>query len=180
MTPSASEQEPMSTPHDAESEDAPVASPAIEPNVFVDNRRRRIPGVLYIVIGVVALASWLVRVGHDPVLVNAGMGIAGLLLIALGAWSIFTGTGLDVDEEAALVSTGVAVQHPIGHASAQMGWRGWRSRPTWRILWYSAETPPRRRGLSFVDGHDGTVLDSVVEDNPETATSIDWTLTDGA
>ena len=35
------------------------------------------------------------------------------------------------------------VGFPVGHASAQLTWRGLRSRPTWRILLYSVENPPR-------------------------------------
>ena len=59
-------------------------------------------------------------------------------------------------------------------ASAQMGWRGYLSRPTWRILLYSAEMPPRERGLVLVDGVDGRVLEYFTEPNPE-----DWSdLTD--
>jgi hypothetical protein len=65
------------------------------------------------------------------------------------------------------------VGFPVGHASAQLGWRGLRSRPTWRILLYSNEEPPKQRGLVLVDGVDGTVLDHFVEDNPE-----DWTPSD--
>jgi hypothetical protein len=44
------------------------------------------------------------------------------------------------------------------------------SRPTWRVLLYSAEDPPLRRGLIFVDGLDGHVVERIVQDNPE-----DWT-----
>ena len=62
----------------------------------------------------------------------------------------------------------------VGHASAQMGWRGLLSRPTWRILLYSAENPPLRRGLVLVDGVDGEVVDWFVEDNPE-----DWSDLEG-
>jgi hypothetical protein len=57
----------------------------------------------------------------------------------------------------------------VGHASAQLGWRGLRSRPTWRILVYSAEEPPLHRGLVLVDGVDGEIVAHFVEDNPE-----DW------
>src|SRR5437870_10037687 len=32
-----------------------------------------------------------------------------------------------------------------------LGWSGLRSRPVWRILLYSAEDPPQRRGVVLVD-----------------------------
>lgn len=168
-------------PDDAESEADPTeeTTPAEPgPNVFADNRRRRIPGVLYVLFGAASIAAWAVRAGHDPVMLNAGMALAGVLLVAFGIYSFATGRRLDVDEEAALLIAATAVQRPMGHASAQMGWRGWSSRPTWRILWYSAEDPPRHRGLVLVDGIDGEVLDLLVEPNPESGSSIDWRLGD--
>ena len=61
-----------------------------------------------------------------------------------------------------------AVGFPVGHASAQLAWRGLRSRPTWRILCYSTEEPPRQRGFVLVDAIDGTVVEKIAEDNPET------------
>ncbi|HET8931526.1 MAG TPA: hypothetical protein VFN21_12775 [Acidimicrobiales bacterium] len=158
--------------------DAAPTEELLGPNQFADNSRRRIPGVLYCCIGIVAGAAWLLRAGDDPVLLNLGVGIAGALLIVFGVYSILTGRRLEVDEEDALLRAAVAVQRPMGHASAQMGWRGWSSRPTWRILWYSAENPPRHRGLVLVDGLDGEVLDLVSEDNPEADLPIDWTLED--
>ena len=62
------------------------------------------------------------------------------------------------------------VGFPVGHASAQLGWRGLRSRPTWRVLLYSNEPSPTHRGLVLVDGIDGEIIDRFVEQNPE-----DWT-----
>ena len=67
----------------------------------------------------------------------------------------------------------------VGHASAQMGWRGLRSRPTWRILCYSAENPPLRRGLVLVDGVDGEVVDWFAEDNPEDWSDVEGDLAKG-
>jgi hypothetical protein len=52
---------------------------------------------------------------------------------------------------------------------------GLRSRPTWRILLYSAEEPPVQRGLVLVDGVDGRVVEHFVEDNPE-----DWAEVTGS
>ena len=56
---------------------------------------------------------------------------------------------------------------PVGHASAQLAWRGLRSRPTWRILVYSNESPPEHRGLVYIDGVNGEVVAKYVEKNPE-------------
>jgi hypothetical protein len=89
-----------------------------------------------------------------------------------GTYSWFAGYDLDVDERDALVAATTAVGFPVGHASAQLGWRGLRSRPTWRILLFSAENPPARRGLVLVDGVNGMVLDQLVEDNADLAD--DW------
>ncbi|HJM22183.1 MAG TPA: hypothetical protein QF409_09380, partial [Acidimicrobiales bacterium] len=77
-----------------------------------------------------------------------------------------------LDENAALVSASQAVGFPVGHASAQLGWRGLMSRPTWKMLVYSAEDPPVSRGLVLVDAIDGHIVDTYVEDNPE-----DWIRT---
>jgi hypothetical protein len=61
------------------------------------------------------------------------------------------------------------VGFPVGHASAQLAWRGLRARPAWRILLYSADEPPSMRGLVQVDGVDGRPLGEYTEPNPE-----DW------
>ena len=61
---------------------------------------------------------------------------------------------------------------PVGHASAQLGWRGLRSRPSWRILVYSAEEPPLQRGLVLVDAVDGGVVEVLVEENPDMASPV--------
>lgn len=145
----------------------------VGPYVFPNNNRRRIPGALYLVIGAACIGLWAVASGESP-LVNGGFLFAGTLLIVIGAFHLVAGWNLDVDERDALVAATSAVGFPVGHASAQMGWRGYLSRPTWRILLYSAEMPPRQRGLVLVDGVDGEVLEYFTEDNPE-----DWTdLTD--
>lgn len=171
--------------NESQEDPGPAAGPEAEPepdltgpNLFADNRRRRIPGIMYCILGLVALVVALARAGDAPVLVDGAVAVAAAMLIIFGAYSIVTGIGLDVDEEAALRLAALAVQEPMGHAAAQMGWRGWRSRPTWRILWYSAEDPPLHRGLVFVDGHDGEILDVVTESNPEVDLPIDWALDD--
>ena len=105
----------------------------------------------------------------DAVLVNKGILAAGIALLLIGGYHLLAGYPLELDEHEALVAATREVGFPVGHASAQMGWRGLRSRPTWRILLYSADEPPAKRGLVLVDGVDGEVVSAFVEDNPE-----DW------
>jgi len=140
----------------------------VGPYTFPDNDRRRIPAILYAVVAAGCIALWAVA-GDDAVLVNDGVLVAGIGLLLVAAYSWQAGFHLAVDERDALVAASRAVGFPVGHASAQLGWRGLRSRPTWRILLYSAEDPPRTRGLVLVDGVDGEVLEHFTEANPE-----DW------
>jgi hypothetical protein len=141
----------------------------VGPYLFPNNNRRRIPGVLYLVIATCCVGAWFVG-GDDAVRVNDGVLLGGIALALIGLYHLQAGWDLDVDEHDALVAATSAVGFPVGHASAQLGWRGLRSRPTWRILLYSAEAPPRQRGLALVDGIDGEVIEHFVEENPE-----DWT-----
>jgi hypothetical protein len=144
------------------------ASEYIGPYVFPNNNRRRVPGYLYLLVGALCIAGWAAA-GRDAVYVNGGFLGAGILLLVLGAYHLVAGWNLDVDERDALVAATREVGFAVGHASAQLGWRGLRSRPTWRILLYSAEEPPLQRGLVLVDGVDGEIVAHFVEDNPE-----DW------
>ena len=138
----------------------------VGPYMFPDNNRRRIPGYLYLIVAAVAVAVWATV---DSPYVNDGFLFAAALLAAFGLYHLVAGWNLRVDERDALVAASREVGFPVGHASAQLGWRGLLSRPTWRILLYSAEAPPEKRGLVLVDGVDGAVVEHFVEDNPE-----DW------
>jgi hypothetical protein len=133
---------------------------------FPDNSRRRRPALIYFVLAIVCLLLWLIR-GDGGVLVNRGMLYAAIVLAAVGVLSYTSGWRMNIDEKQALVAAQQAVGFPVGHASAQQVWRGLRSRPTWRVLVYSAEDPPRRRGLVLVDAVDGSVAEHMVEDNPD-------------
>jgi hypothetical protein len=143
------------------------------PYEFPDNARRRLPGVLYLAAAAVCLTVRLAA-GSGAVLVNDGWFVAAAVFLAFGAYSFVAGQPTVVGDTEALVAATRAVGFPVGHASAQMAWRGLRSRPTWRILVYSAEDPPAQRGLVLVDAVDGTVLEQFVESNPEDWSAEDW------
>lgn len=160
--------EPTDAEHRDELPEDLDASGLVGPYLFPNNNRRRVPAVLYAVLGVGAIALWAFK-HNGGVLVNGGFLVAGVGLILFAAYSFQAGFDLEVDERDALVAASRTVGFPVGHASAQMGWRGLRSRPTWRILLYSSEDPPERRGLVLVDGVDASVIEHFVEANPE-----DW------
>jgi hypothetical protein len=134
----------------------------VGPYLFPDIRRRRIAGAIVAAIAVLSLGGGIAS-GND------GLIAAGIVLAAIAAYHWVAGWHLALDQTAALAAASRAVGFPVGHASAQLGWRGLLSRPSWRILLYSADSPPTQRGLVEVDAIDGNVLGQYVEDNPE-----DW------
>lgn len=143
-----------------------VAAGYVGPYQFPDNSRRRIPGVIYLAIALGCALLWALARDTSPV-VNDGFLYGAIALVAMGVLCITSGWRMQVDEKRALVVAQGAVGFPVGHASAQQVWHGLRSRPAWRVLCYSADEPPRRRGLVLIDAVDGEVIEHLVEDNPE-------------
>ncbi len=159
-------------PDDGASGDEPVRDQLPEdldvtayvgPYVFPDIKRRRIAGTIYLVIA--ALALWAALASG-----NAGLVFGAILLAVIALYHFVAGWSLKIDQTEALAVASRTVGFPVGHASAQLGWRGLRSRPAWRILVYSADEPPSVRGLVELDAVDGHVLGEYTENNPE-----DWT-----
>jgi hypothetical protein len=133
---------------------------------FPDPGRRRFVGGLWLAVaavtGVVVAAN-----GTDGVLVNKGLLFFAVGTALIGLYHFAAGAGIKLREADALAIASRQVGFPIGHASAQLGFQGLLSRPTWRILLYSAENPPRKRGMVLIDGRSAAVLGDYVEDNPE-------------
>jgi hypothetical protein len=148
----------------------------VGPYTFPNNNRRRIPAAIYLVLGAGCIVVFATRNG-DSALVNTGILWAGVALVAFGAYGMVAGWTLRVEESDALAAASAQVGFAVGHASAQMAWRGWLSRPIWRILCYSAENPPRQRGIVLVDGVSGRVIEWFAEDNPEDWSDLDGSLT---
>ena len=142
------------------------------PYTFPDNGRRRIQGLLYLAGAAVLVALWA-AFGDGGVLVNDGYLVVAGILLAAAAYSFLAARRLQVRELDALAAAAREVGFPVGHASAQMAWRGLASIPTWRVLVFSADEPPTKRGLVVVDGISGEILGSAVEDNPEDWSDLD-------
>jgi hypothetical protein len=158
--------EPIEPGGDTLPEDLDVTA-YVGPYTFPDIRRRRIAGTIYAVLA--AICAWA-GFAHD----NSGFRLAAVLLGLTAVYHFIAGWPLRIDQTEALAIASRTVGFPVGHASAQLAWRGLASRPTWRILLYSADEPPSIRGLVQLDAVDGRVLGDYTEHNPE-----DWSqLTD--
>ena len=139
---------------------------------FPDIARRRIPAVIYLVIAAGSFLLWVTHRGPGHVLVNEGFLWVAVALALIGLYHLAAAWPLNVRETDALVAASGRVGFAVGHASAQLGWTGLRSRPVWRILLYSSEEPPQKRGVVLVDGVSAEVLFDFVEDNPEDWSSL--------
>lgn len=106
---------------------------------FPQPSRRRVAGWIYVVVGVLSIfafeGGWMVA-----------LGFAGLAV-----WQFLSSWPLKVDEHRAMTTAAAAVDFPIGHASASVRFHGWRSRPRWSVVLYSATEPPDQRALVVVD-----------------------------
>ena len=115
---------------------------------FPSPSRRRIAAWVYIVAGVICGLSfaggWYVAIGFG----------------VLAAWHFASAWPLAVDEHQAMTAAAAQVDFPIGHASASVRFTGWRSRPRWSVVMYSATEPPDQRALVLVDAVDGSVVES--------------------
>jgi len=139
----------------------------VGPYKFPDNSRRRIPGLIYLVVAALSFALWVTQRDSESALVSDGFFGAAILLTLVGLFSLSSSWRMTVDEKLALVHATRAVGFAVGHASAQQVWRGLRSRPTWRVMCYSAQEPPLQRGLVLIDAVDARVVECLVEANPE-------------
>ena len=132
-----------------------------------NNDRRRIAGFLYLVVGTVSLGLGVFASGSP--LANRGFTYAGIGILCVALYCFFASPSTKIDEVQALQLAEIDVGFAVGPSSAQMMWRGWGSKPVWRLLLYSQEPQPDYRAFVIVDAGNGEILEKLVEENPE-----DW------
>ena len=96
--------------------------------------------------------------------------VVGLVLVA--AYHYVTAWPLNVREGEALEIANQTTAFAVGHASAAMNFEGWRAKPVWNVLVFSADDPPTERGLVRVDALNGDVIDTYVEAVPDPVTEL--------
>lgn len=114
---------------------------------FPSPTRRRFAAWIYLAVGALSVfafeGGWIVA-----------LGFGGLAL-----WHFLSSWPMEVDEHRAMTTAAAAVDFPIGHSSASVRFHGWRSRPRWSVVLYSASEPPDRRALIVVDAVTGEIVE---------------------
>jgi len=136
-------------------------SEVVGPYAVPDTARRRTAGLVYFVGA--GIAALLMFTGLPVLMWATAVGV----LVLVGGYHFIAGWKLRVREGRALERANRQVGFPVGHASAQLGFRGWRAKPVWNVLVFSADEPPSRRGLVRVDALSGQIVDSYTESIPE-------------
>ncbi|MBT8211807.1 MAG: hypothetical protein KJN71_01545 [Acidimicrobiia bacterium] len=136
--------------------DANVLGPYSVPDVA----RRRMAGVVYVAGALIVTGGILLGLPSGMWLV-----VAGLLVIA--AYHLVSGWHLKVRQGEALTVANRATEFAAGHAAATLNFEGWRARPVWNVLVFSADEPPSRRALVRVDATTADVVGSYEEAVPE-------------
>lgn len=123
-------------------------SNVVGPYMFPSPSRRRVAGWVYLVAAGVAVVAF------------DGGWLLGIGFAALAAWQFLTAWPLEIDEHTAMTTAAGAVPFPIGHSSASVRFNGWRSRPRWSVVLYSASEPPDHRALVVVDAVSGEIVET--------------------
>ncbi|MCB2223554.1 MAG: PepSY domain-containing protein [Actinobacteria bacterium] len=131
------------------------------PPYTVPSTRRRRAVALALGVGAASVGAGVLLGLPPSMLVMAGAMALGAVWAWSAAWPI------EVSVEEALAAANREAAFPVGHASAAVGFDGWRARPVWNVLVFSADDPPSQRGLVRVDAATGAVIGSYVEGNPE-------------
>lgn len=158
--------EPIEIPRDvAEAEGVPddLDSSIVGPYQFPNPRRRRLAGIIYLV------GALLGAVGVVAGLVPGGVWLVVGALLLMAIYNVATAWNMTMNQEDALDTAAGRVDFAVGHASAAVGFVGWRSRPVWNVILYSATEPPDRRALVRLDGLDGSDHDEVFVEQLTTA-----------
>lgn len=112
----------------------------VGPYQFPTPRRRRTAAY-----GIFAVAIATLLLGlqsNNTVLMGAAVASTVLgIIFFVTAWP------LNVSDVQALTLAAKNAPFSVGHASAQLSFSGWFSKPTWRVVVFSSEEPPTDRGL---------------------------------
>lgn len=148
---------------DAEGVPDDLDSGVVGPYEFPSPTRRTTAAIIYLLAAAVAATGALVGLPD-------GMWVVAAAFVLLAVIHRLAAFRLQIDQGAALDAAGALVDFTVGHASAALAFRGWRARPVWNVILYSAADPPDRRALVQLDGVSGAQLAEVYEEPVQAAT----------
>ena len=93
----------------------------------------------------------------------SGLLVVAGFLAAAAVWHLVAAWRIEVLDPQALEAANRATDFAVGHASAVVGFDGWRAVPIWNVLVFSADDPPSQRGLVRVDARTGEVIETYTE-----------------
>ena len=128
-----------------------------QPYTIPSTRRRRTAAFVYLVGA--ALGAGSVAAG-----LPARMFVVVGAMVAVAIWHLASAWRIEILDPEALETANRAAEFAVGHASAAVGFDGWRARPIWNVLVFNADDPPSQRGLVRVDAVDGHVVEMYSED----------------
>jgi len=130
------------------------------PYTIPSTRRRRTAAFVY-------LAGALLAAGSVAVSLPTGMLVVAVVMAVIAIWHLASAWEIEVLDPEALDTANRATEFAVGHASAAVGFDGYRARPIWNVLVFASDDPPSRRGLVRVDAVDGHVVEMYTEDVQE-------------
>jgi hypothetical protein len=137
-----------------------LQSLVLEPYAVPNTNQRRRAGWVYVVAAAIVVLGIVLGL-------PSGMWLVVALFLVVAGFHRLAGWDLKVMDGPALEIANRHAEFPAGHASAALNFQGWRARPIWNVLMFSADDPPTQRGLVRVDGITGEVIGSYVEDIDE-------------
>lgn len=127
-------------------------SGAIGPYQFPDPRRRRISGVVYLVVGAAMIPAAVGR---------SGIWLVIALLALAGVWHLVSAWPLGTSQEEVLAKAAQVTPFAVGHVSTAITFHGIRSKPRWHVVLYSADEPPSQRALVQFDATSGEQVEEI-------------------
>jgi hypothetical protein len=126
------------------------------PYAVPEPAQRRSAGLVYLAAGIIVAIGVVLGLPSGMWLVVGGFA-------ALAAHHTLSAWHLAIREDRALEVANKSTDFAVGHASAAINFEGWRAKPVWNVLVFSADDPPTMRGLVRVDALTGAVIDRYVE-----------------
>lgn len=112
----------------------------VGPYQFPTPRRRRTAASSIVVISLACIAIGFFANNYSMI-------IGGLFFVGVGLFFVACGWPLNVKDLDALTMAAEKAPFSVGHASAQLSFTGWLSKPVWRVVVFSSDEPPTERGL---------------------------------